>query len=128
MGSLAYVVSSSAKYHRKRYEYRFGRNRTGNGVVDKGTLYRQNPPCFQIPAGNNADLRIFRVRPSRQTTEQQLREITNAGTLLKVTVSRKHGVCIKCRRHRQQFASPGQTQGGDTLVVLKLDRLGRDLV
>ena len=73
----------------------------------------------------------LRVSTIEQTTEQQLREITNAGHVIESDrVYVEHGVSGKVPAlQRQQFAHlRGRLKAGDTLVVSKLDRLGRDLL
>ena len=73
----------------------------------------------------------LRVSTTEQTTEQQLREITNAGHVIEPDrVYIEHGVSGKVPAlARPQFAHlRSRLTTGDTLVVSKLDRLGRDVL
>ncbi|GEC94800.1 hypothetical protein ZRA01_08730 [Zoogloea ramigera] len=73
----------------------------------------------------------LRVSTTEQTTEQQLREITNAGHVIEPDrVYVEHGVSGKVPAlERPQFAHlRSRLTAGDTLVVAKLDRLGRNVL
>ncbi len=73
----------------------------------------------------------LRVSTTDQTTEQQFREITNAGHVIENDrVYVEHGVSGKVPAlQRPQFAHlRSRLTSGDTLVVSKLDRLGRDVL
>ena len=73
----------------------------------------------------------LRVSTTEQTTEQQLREITNAGHVIEPDrVYVEHGVSGKVPAlDRPQFAHlRSRLTAGDTLVVAKLDRLGRNVL
>lgn len=73
----------------------------------------------------------LRVSTTDQTTEQQFREITNAGHVIENDrVYVEHGVSGKVPAlQRSQFAHlRSHLTAGDTLVVSKLDRLGRDVL
>ncbi len=73
----------------------------------------------------------LRVSTADQTTEQQLLEITSAGHIIeKDRVYVEHGVSGKVPAlTRPQFAHlRSRLTSGDTLVVSKLDRLGRNLL
>ena len=70
-----------------------------------------------------------RVSTTLQSTENQRLEITNAGFLIDYWFA-DDGVSGKvCARQRPQFARLlDKIRDGETLVVSKLDRLGRDAV
>lgn len=70
-----------------------------------------------------------RVSTTQQFTENQRLEITNAGFLIDYWFA-DDGVSGKvCARQRPQFARLlDKIRDGETLVVSKLDRLGRDAV
>ena len=70
-----------------------------------------------------------RVSTTQQSTENQRLEITNAGFLIDYWFA-DDGVSGKvCARQRPQFARLlDKIRDGETLVVSKLDRLGRDAV
>ncbi|WP_374496608.1 recombinase family protein [Vogesella indigofera] len=73
----------------------------------------------------------LRVSTKDQTTEQQLAQIQFAGYLIeKDRVYVEHGVSGKVPAlQREQFAKlTERMDSGDSLVVTKLDRLGRDML
>lgn len=76
-----------------------------------------------------ATFAYLRVSTSDQTTEQQLQQIVAAGhTIEPDRVYVEHGVSGKIPAlQREQFSRLSDRIGkGDTLIVAKLDRLGRD--
>lgn len=73
----------------------------------------------------------LRVSTKDQTTEQQLAQIQSAGYLIeKDRVYVEHGVSGKVPAlQREQFSKLTEhMDSGDSLVVTKLDRLGRDML
>ncbi|WP_434657509.1 recombinase family protein [Chromobacterium violaceum] len=73
----------------------------------------------------------LRVSTKDQTTEQQLAQIQSAGYLIeKDRVYVEHGVSGKVPAlQREQFSKlTERMDSGDSLVVTKLDRLGRDML
>lgn len=73
----------------------------------------------------------LRVSTKDQTTEQQLAQIQSAGYLIeKDRVYVEHGVSGKIPAlQREQFSKlTERMDSGDSLVVTKLDRLGRDML
>lgn len=76
-----------------------------------------------------ANFAYLRVSTNDQTTEQQLTQITNAGHSVEPDrVFTEQGVSGKVPAlQREQFQRLNdRLSSGDTLIVVKLDRLGRD--
>ena len=78
-----------------------------------------------------ATFAYLRVSTADQTTEQQLTQVTQAGHQIdRDRVYVEHGVSGKLpAMQREEFSKlSSRMDRGDTLVVSKLDRLGRDIL
>jgi putative DNA-invertase from lambdoid prophage Rac len=86
-----------------------------------------NSPAHKITEGNVATFAYGRVSTKEQSTENQRLEIQQAGYQVDYWFA-DEGVSGKVMaQQRPQFARLlGQIRDGETLVVSKLDRLGRD--